>query len=89
MVKYKAVFSKQAEKDKRLVKQSGYEQKAKDILSKLQEDPFYPPVDILQGNLKGFFSKRINIQHRIVYEVVEAEKTIRILSMWTHYDGLR
>lgn len=60
MVKYRVVFTKQADKDKRLVKQSSYEQKTKDILNKLQEDPFYPPVDVLQGNLKGFFSKRIN-----------------------------
>lgn len=86
MVVYKIVFTKQADKDKKLVSQAGYEKKVKDILGRLQKDPWYFPVDVLQGNLKGFFSKRINIQHRIVYEVLEEEKIVKILSMWTHYE---
>ena len=88
MVRYKIIFSKQAEKDKKLLKQAGLENKTKAILNKMIENPYITPpsYEALRGNLRGFYSRRINIQHRIVYEVIEAEKIIRILRMWTHYD---
>lgn len=88
MVRYKIIFSKQAEKDKKLLKQAGLENKTKAILNKMIENPYVTPpsYEALRGNLRGFYSRRINIQHRIVYEVIESEKIIRILRMWTHYD---
>lgn len=88
MVRYKIIFSKQAEKDKKLLKQAGLENKTKAILNKMIENPYVTPpsYEALRGNLRGFYSRRVNIQHRIVYEVIEAEKIIRILRMWTHYD---
>lgn len=88
MVTYRIVFSKQAEKDKKRLKAAGLEKKAKEILNKMQKDPFVspPPYEALKGNLQGFYSRRINIQHRLVYEVFFEEKTIRVLRMWTHYE---
>lgn len=85
MVTYRIVFSKQAEKDKKRLKAAGLEKKAKEILNKMQKDPFVspPPYEALKGNLQGFYSRRINIQHRLVYEVFFEEKTIRVLRMWT------
>lgn len=88
MVRYKIIFSRQAQKDKKLLKQAGLENKAKTILNKMIENPYVtpPPYEALRGNLHGFYSRRINIQHRIVYEVIETDHIIRILRMWTHYD---
>lgn len=88
MVTYRIVFSKQAEKDKKRLKAAGLEKKAKEILNKMQKDPFVspPPYEALKGSLQGFYSRRINIQHRLVYEVFFEEKTIRVLRMWTHYE---
>lgn len=85
---YKIIFSKQASKDKAMLKRSGLDKKAKAILVSMQEDPFYfpPPYEALRGNLDGLYSRRINIQHRIVYEVFEDIKTVRIIRMWTHYE---
>lgn len=88
MVRYKIVFSKQAVKDKNLLKLAGLENKAKVILNKMVENPYIapPPYETLRGNLSGFYSRRINVKHRIVYEVFESEHIIRILRMWTHYE---
>lgn len=88
MVRYKIVFSKQTVKDKNLLKQAGLENNAKAILNKMVENPYItpPPYEILRGNLSGFYSRRINIKHRIVYEVFESEHIIRILRMWTYYE---
>ena len=63
-------------------------QKAKALIDLLRENPYQtpPPYEKLVGNLKGAYSRRINIQHRLVYEVVEDAKTVKILSLWTHYD---
>ena len=87
MVKYIIIFSSLAEKDKKLLKQAGLELKTKSILTKMETNPFInpPKYERLQGNLQGFYSRRINIKHRIVYEVFEDIKVIRILRMWTHY----
>lgn len=88
MVKYEIYFSKQAEKDKTLIKQAGLEEKVKTLLAWISEDPFQPPYEKLVGNLAGFFSRRITLQHRLVYEVLEEEKAIKILRMWTHYEHI-
>lgn len=83
---YRVVFSKQAEKDKKLLKQAGLDNKAKQILNILCINPFQnpPPYEKLLGDLKGKYSRRINITHRIVYKVVDDE--VIILRMWTHYE---
>lgn len=92
-------FSKQADKDKKLLKRAGLDLKAKKLLSVIAENPFQspPPYERLVGNLKGFYSRRINIYHRLVYQVydepvtingVEYQGTIKIIRMWTHYDRI-
>lgn len=83
-------FSKQAEKDKLKLKNSGLEKGCKTILNLMREDPFcYPPsYEKLCGELSGLYSRRINRQHRIVYEVLEEKKEIHIIRIWTSYDKL-
>lgn len=87
---YEVWFTKQAEKDKKLLKQAGLEKKVKRLIDILEADPYqYPPgIEPLTGNLQGLFSRRINLQHRLVYKVYEEEKIVKILSMWTHYQNL-
>lgn len=94
------VFTKQAEVDKKLLKQAGLEQKAKDILNILRYDPYKTPprYEKLVGNLRGNISRRINIQHRIVYEVVDNiemlkdvdgnnyDGIVKVKRMWSHYE---
>ena len=88
MVIYEIYFSKQAEKDKRQLKQAGLEKRARALLNVIAENPFKspPPYEKLVGDLSGFYSRRINVQHRLVYQVYEEEKAIKILRMWTHYE---
>lgn len=88
--KYIIKFSKQVLKDKVKLKSSGLDKNCKNILTLMMDDPFcYPPsYEKLLGELSGLYSKRINRQHRIVYEVDEANNEIHILRMWTHYDNL-
>ena len=85
---YEIYFSKQAEKDKRQLKQAGLEKRARALLNVIAENPFKspPPYEKLVGDLSGFYSRRINVQHRLVYQVCEEEKAIKILRMWTHYE---
>ena len=88
--KYIIKFSKQAEKDKLKLKSSNLDKNCKTILNLMINDPFcYPPsYEKLSGDLDGLYSRRINRQHRIVYEVDEVKKEIHIIRMWTHYDKL-
>lgn len=85
---YIIVLTKQAQKDAKKLEACGLDKKAKELLKIMKDDPFETPprYEKLIGNLDGFYSRRINIQHRIVYEVYEDEKTIKILRMWTHYE---
>ncbi len=83
---YKLVYTKQAVKDSKKIKQAGLKDKVIKLLEVLKKDPFTPPYEKLVGNLKGAYSKRINIQHRLIYQVCEKEKTIKIIRMWTHYE---
>jgi len=91
MVKYEIIFSRQANKDKKLLKQAGLEQKAKGLLEIIQSNPYQmPPLyEKLKGNLAGACSRRISLQHRLVYEVDEANKQIFVLRMWSHYEKMR
>ncbi|NUM72514.1 MAG: Txe/YoeB family addiction module toxin [Ignavibacteriaceae bacterium] len=81
-------FTSQAEKDSLKLKSSHLKQKAEKILEILREDPFRNPAlyEKLAGDLSGLFSRRINIQHKIVYQILTEEKAVKILSMWTHYE---
>lgn len=88
MVTWNLVFSKYALKDAKKLSAAGLKQKAQTLLGILEFDPLQnpPPYEKLVGDLKGAYSRRINIQHRLVYEVFRKEKTVRVLRMWTHYD---
>jgi len=87
-VSWQVILSKKAAKDAKKLKEAGLQQQAEQILRLLSEDPFRSPpaYEKLVGNLKGFYSRRINIQHRLVYDVDHRRKTIHILRMWTHYE---
>jgi len=87
MVTYKVIYSKQALKDAKKLSSASLDKKAKELIELIKNNPFQkpPPYEKLVGNLSGSFSRRINIKHRIVYEVIENEKLIRISRMWTHY----
>lgn len=82
------VYAKQAMKDAKKLAASGLKPNAQELLEVLVNDPFQnpPPFEKLVGDLAGTYSRRINIQHRIVYEVFAKEKTVRVLRMWTHYE---
>ena len=82
------VFAKHALKDAKKISASGLKPKTQELLTLLARDPFQnpPPFEKLVGDLAGAYSRRINIQHRIVYEVFLEEKTVRVLRMWTHYE---
>jgi len=84
---YIIVLTKQAHKDAKKLESCSLDKKAKDLLKIMKENPYKnpPPYEKLIGDLKGFYSRRINIKHRIIYEVYEKENTIKILRMWTHY----
>lgn len=88
MVSWCIVFAKQALKDAKKLSASGLKPKTQELLDVLANDPFQnpPPLEKLVGDLAGAYSRRINIQHRIVYEVFLKEKTVRVLRMWTHYE---
>jgi len=87
MVAYKVTYSKHALKDAKKLSSASLDKKAKELIELIKNNPFQkpPPYEKLVGNLSGSFSRRINIKHRIVYEVIENEKLIRISRMWTHY----
>ncbi len=85
---WKVVFTKQAQKDAKKLKSSNLDKKAKTLIEVLRDDPFQtpPPFKALRGNLSGAYSRRINIQHRLVYTVIPTLHTVKVISMWTHYD---
>ena len=88
MSNYKLVYTKQAKKDAKKAASSGLKSKIEDLLEIIEENPFeeYPPYEKLVGNMEGAYSRRINIQHRLVYQVYEKEKVVKVIRMWTHCD---
>ncbi len=88
LVNYQLLYTKQAQKDAIKIKKSGLKEKAEQLLVILKNDPFQnpPPFEKLIGDLTGAYSRRINIQHRLVYQVYNKEKIIKIIRMWTHYE---
>ena len=85
---YRIVYTKIATKDIPKLKSAHLDEKAKSLIEIIKENPFQnpPPYEKLVGDLNGAYSRRINVQHRLIYEVYESEKTIKIISLWTHYE---
>ena len=85
---WRLVYTKQAKKDAKKLSHSGLKPQAKRLLDILKEDPYRtpPPFEKLVGDLAGACSRRINIQHRIVYQILDNIKTVKIIRMWTHYE---
>ena len=88
MSRWRIVFTKQAQKDAKRLAAAGLRLKAENLLSLLAENPFEAPPQFekLIGDLAGAYSRRINIQHRLVYQVLDAERCVKVLRMWTHYE---
>lgn len=88
MVNWQLVYTKQAQKDAKKLSKAGLRLKAEALLEILKKSPFQtsPPFEKLVGDLKGAYSRRINIQHRLVYQVIKSYKTVKIIRMWTHYE---
>lgn len=88
MVMWKVVFTKQAQKDAKKLSLSGLKPKAEKIIKLLQENPYKtpPPYEKLVGDLSGAYSRRLNIQHRVVYQIMNDEKIVKVIRMWTHYE---
>ena len=85
---WRLLYTRQAQKDAKRLAAAGLKAKAQELLAVIAEDPFMtpPPSEKLVGDLRGVYSRRINIQHRLVYEVLEDERVVKVLRMWTHYD---
>ena len=85
---YELIYTKQARKDAKKLKASPLAAGAKELLAIIQRDPFSdpPPFEALVGDLKGAYSRRINIQRRLVYQVLEEQKLVKVLRLWTHYE---
>jgi toxin YoeB len=88
MVNRKIVYTKQAQRDAKKLKSAGLKEKAIQALKVIEKNPFQspPPFEKLVGDLTGAYSRRINIQHRIVYQVYKETKTVKVIRMWTHYE---
>jgi len=88
MVSWRLVFTNQAKRDAKKIAQSGLKPRASRLLNLLKEDPYRnpPPYEKLVGDLSGAYSRRINIQHRLVYQVLDDIKTVKVIRMWTHYE---
>lgn len=87
---YKIVYRKKAIKDIQKAKPIGLDNKIKSLIDLIKENPFQnpPPYEKLVGDLQGAYSRRINIQHRLIYQVFEEENTIKIISFWSHYEKI-
>ena len=85
---WKIVYTRQARKDAKKLTASGLRPRAERLLKILQKNPYQdpPPFEKLVGDLEGAFSRRINIQHRLVYEILNKIKTVKVIRMWTHYE---
>jgi len=88
LVTWRLVYTRQAQKDARKLASSGLKPKAQELLAILAENPFQkpPPFEKLVGDLTGAYSRRINIQHRLVYQVLEEERVVKVLRFWSHYE---
>jgi Txe/YoeB family toxin of toxin-antitoxin system len=87
-VSWRIVFTRQARRDAKKLSASGLRPQAEELLAILRENPFQtpPPYEKLRGDLSGAYSRRINIQHRLVYQVLEEVQTVKVIRLWTHYE---
>lgn len=87
-MKWRVVYTKQARKDAKKLAAGGLKPKAQELLDILAEDPFRrpPPFEKLVGDLAGAYSRRINIQHRLIYQVLEEQRVVKVLRLWSHYE---
>ena len=87
-MRWRLIYTRKANKDAKNIKAANLQKKTEELLVLLAKDPFATPprYERLVGNLNGAYSRRINIQHRLVYQVLEAEKTVKVLRMWSHYE---
>jgi len=85
---WRAVFTNQAQRDARKITRSGLRDRAEELIEILRRNPRQspPPFEKLVGDLAGAYSRRINIQHRLVYQVLDDERTVKVIRMWTHYE---
>jgi Txe/YoeB family toxin of toxin-antitoxin system len=88
MVKWRIVYTRQAQKDAKRIAAAGLRLKAEQLLEILSNNPFQtpPPYEKLVGDLSGAYSRRINIQHRLVYQILKEIRTVKVIRMWTHYE---
>jgi len=88
LVKWTIIYTKQAQKDAKKLKSSGLKNKAEYLLEVVEDNPFRnpPPFEKLVGDLSGVYSRRINIQHRLLYQVLKEERIVKVIRMWTHYE---
>jgi Txe/YoeB family toxin of toxin-antitoxin system len=88
MVKWRIVYTMQAQRDARKIATAGLRQQAEKLLNVLSRNPFQtpPPYEKLLGDLSGSYSRRINIEHRLVYQVLKEIRTVKVIRMWTHYE---
>jgi len=88
LVKWQVVFTRQTQKDAKKLAAAGLRPKAEELLDILRKNPFQspPPYEKLVGDLAGAYSRRINVQHRLVYQVLEQGRVVKVLRMWTHYE---
>ena len=87
-MKWHIVYTKQAQRDAKKLASAGLKEKAQKLLTVLEENPFHahPPFEKLVGDLAGAYSRRINIQHRLVYQVLKEDRIVKVIRMWTHYE---
>ena len=86
MVMWKVVLTKQANKDAKKLTAAGLKSQAETLLAILAENPYQPPSEKLKGDLSGYYSRRINIQHRLIYQIIPDERIVKVLRMWSHYE---
>jgi toxin YoeB len=85
-MEWKIEFSRHALKDAKKLKASNLDKKVKELIAIIKENPYSPPYEKLSGNLQGYYSRRINIQHRLVYAIDEQNHRIKVISVWSHYE---
>ena len=88
MVSWRLVYTKQAQRDAKKISSSGMKPKAEELLAIIAKNPYQkpPPFEKLVGDLAGAYSRRINIQHRLVYQVLDEDRVVKVLRMWSHYE---
>ena len=86
MVMWKVVLTKQANKDAKKLTAAGLKSQTEALLAILADNPYQPPSEKLKGDLSGYYSRRINIQHRLIYQIMSDEKIVKVLRMWSHYE---